>query len=279
MCSRVTLVFLFASMVAGHVVADDSTTVNREEKKTSAWLQYCDERSDQFTVYPAATPNKPFKKKKKALMLHAQPIRGDQVGAVYVWTDGLGRAAAVGTVILHPEKSKGQGTYFLVEELHSLYDEPVRGDLVSMQWNCRKPGVEWNELEPAAPPKGDKVRLKVMARRLVRDFSAEGIRRDADRTVEPLRFQPNPIHEYFAGEKDPDTISRYIFAGCMATDPEVLLCLEARRTPRGNRWFYSCAQFSNMRIMVRYRKKDIWMTRYDGYIGSKTLEGVSLAKD
>ena len=277
---RMTVVVFVSCVFIGFGSAEEAVKVSGErEKKTSAWLRYCNERSDQYKIFASSNRRKPFKKKPEALMLHTQPIRGDQVGAIYLWTDDAGRSAAVGTVILHPEKSKGQGTYFLVEEFHSLYDEPIRGDLLAMNWNCRRPGLDWVELKDADPPREGKLPLKGMARRLVRSFTAEAIDHNHNNTIRPLRFQPSPVHEFYSEDEDDETIARFLFAGCLATDPEVFLSLEARKTSSGNRWFYSFAQFSDMRITAQYKKEMVWRSRFDAHIGAKTLEGVSLAKD
>lgn len=276
---RLALVVLISCVYVASGVAQESRQ-NTKKKETPDWLRYCNERSDKYKIFASAAQNRPFKKKPEALMLHTQPIRGDQVGAIYLWIDEAGRSAAVGTVILHPEKHKEQNTYFLVEECHSLYDRSIRGDLVDLQWNCRGPGLEWKVLKGADEPQRGKPRLKVMARRLAGMFTAEGIDRDTGGTVRPLRFQPNPVHEYYAKDDADESLARYLFAGCLATDPEVFLCLEARRTPDGNRWFYSLAQFSDMLITVKYDDEEVWSSKFNGHIGAKTLEGVSLsAKD
>ena len=280
MCLRLTVVVFVSYVFVGIGRGEETLEVSgAKDKKTSAWLRYCNERSDRYKIFASSNRRKVFKKKPEALMLHTQPIRGDQVGAIYLWTDEVGRSAAVGTVILHPEKSKGQDTYFLVEEFHSLYDEPIRGDLLAMTWNCRRPGLDWVELKDADPPKEGKPRLRGMARKLVRYFSAEAIDQDKSNTVRPLRFQPSPVHEFHTEDEHDETIARFLFAGCLATDPEVFLSLEARKTPRGNRWFYAFAQFSDMRISAHYKKEEVWRSRFDAHIGAKTLEGVTLAKD
>jgi hypothetical protein len=47
------------------------------------------------------------------------------------------------------------------------------------------------------------------------------------------------------------------------TDPEVILALEARRTPQGEAWFYRLLRFSDSNLYVERQGKEIWSSVRD----------------
>jgi len=260
-------------------VRSQDDVANEKKKETPAWLKYCNERSSTFVINPAREGDDAFRRVEQPIMLHTQPARGAQVGAVYLWVTTNGRPAAVGTVIVQPETWEAADTYMVVDEFHSLFDEPLKGKMGRFNWRTLEPGLKWNVVGNTGEPSTKFAARTAQARNLSREYSA--IASDEEGTQKrPLRILPSPVYKYdLSNDDSTDVLAGFVFAGCLATDPECFLCLEIRKTDTGNKWFSAFAWFSNRQIEVERDSKSVWISdgRWGGiHIGGKSLAGVTL---
>lgn len=141
-------------------------------------------------------------------------------------------------------------------EFHSLAEGPLtalkRGQVV---WQPTAAGIEFKPLaELAAPAKTAPARL-VQMRNIARDFSADVTIWSG--TNHQLRLMTQPLMRY--GKGSDGLMDGAIFAYARATDPDVLLVLEAKATAgKEPRWEYALARMHGGALKVRYRDDEVW---------------------
>ncbi len=141
-------------------------------------------------------------------------------------------------------------------ELHSLAEEP----LVAMKggspmWQPAEAGVVFARLtEAPAPAKSASGRL-VQMRAIAREFS--GDMTTFEKTTHQLRLLPQPLVRYAGDRQQP--VDGAIFAYARATDPDVLLVLEARAAERdAPQWHYALARMHCGALSMSYQKREVW---------------------
>ena len=110
---------------------------------------------------------------------------------------------------------------------------------------------------PGAPaPAASAAQRAVQIRALAREFSGRSLS-DTGQAWE-LRLLPRPLYRYES--TDPDVIDGAVFAlvSSAGTDPEIILLLEARKTPEGPRWVYGAARFSDMSLWLKHKDQEVW---------------------
>jgi hypothetical protein len=74
-----------------------------------------------------------------------------------------------------------------------------------------------------------------------------------------LRLLPQPLYRD-ESTADPDILEGALFAlvSSAGTDPEIILLLEARKSPSGAQWFYGAARFSDMNLWLKHKGNEVW---------------------
>lgn len=179
----------------------------------------------------------------------SNPERATDDGAVFLWTE-KGRPAAA--LCVYPA-----GVDEFAYEWQSLSAGSLRAtDRQRTVWQPRDAGLSFqpvpSDTEPAAATPAR--RLNQM-HRLLRDFTAGFVRRDSQR--HELRALTQPIYRY--GDHDTEVVDGALFAFAQATDPEVLLLLEARaENGRPPTWWWAAARMSTLQLDVKYRGELVW---------------------
>jgi hypothetical protein len=252
-----SVVFFLLLSLAVPVRGDDEAAVK-------AWLQVCDDYSRKFSFVPADMALGPIERGAQPIFRHAQPARGNDIGAVWIWTDSKGRPAVIGDTFTW---SVNQPDRHITQEFHALTEVAleVRFD----QRRCWSPaggGLVWKEVPGATPPFEMKTARQREGRGLARRFSGHSI--DGKSGRRELRVVPQPVFQYeSAGEKD-SRQGGAVFAFCEGTDPEAWLLLEVRRTTDGPRWFFACAPFTDYAVRIQFDEQDVWQA--DAYRSGRT---------
>jgi hypothetical protein len=182
----------------------------------------------------------------------SNPERRTHAGAMFLWTlDGRPQAA----MCMYPNGEKRFDLEF--QSLSSLpFSATSDGQSV---WEPDEAGIEFHPLERAASPAASlPVRLRQM-RKLAREFSAKLV--PPNRTVVPLRLLSAPIYRYPPPDRRSEVIDGAVFAFAQATDPEVLLIIEAiGNNPQDERWRYGLARMSMVPTNVMHHDKVVWET-------------------
>ena len=225
-------------------------------KLVKAWLAVCKDHAEAYVISPATKPEEKFKMLPEPIFRHTQPVRGDDIGAVWLWVRADGRPAAVGTVFAFSYNAGGGGYRWVSHEFHSLLDQPLlalwRG---KKQWAPTKPGLEWKPIPGSPAPADSPARRGRQMTELSGQFQAHEIDSRGNRWE--LRLVAKPVYRY--GLKKTDAVlDGALFVFCQGTDPEIFLLIEARPTAEGPRWFYACAAFSDYELHMRHRETEVW---------------------
>jgi hypothetical protein len=223
-------------------------------QRVAAWLKISQDHATDYQLALRDRPDAPLKLLPKAVFRHSQPVRGDDIGAVYLWVDEAGLPGALGTVFAY--SYGGPGERWVAHEFHSLADAPLTGKWRGKDaWSPNTPGVEW-KVVPEAPSPADSpsARLRQM-RDIGRRLSAHSTEQNDNRWE--LRLIAQPIYQYTP--KSPgDRLGGGVFLFCQGTDPEVVLMLEARQTASKPAWHYALAPFTDYGLSVRLDDAEIW---------------------
>jgi hypothetical protein len=226
---------------------DDSEVVK-------AWLAVCDKQAADFAIAAASAPDKPFRRIESPVFRHAQPARGNDVGAVWVWVDETARPVAIGDIFAWSVNDAPDRN--VTHEFHSLADVPLMaryGD--SPCWQPEKPGLEWKPVPDAPAPGKTKADRQRQARDLARGFSANTV--DFQQSRWELRLVPRPVYQYDSDGVRP-TVSGGLFALCQGTDPELWLMIETRAVGTDLAWHYAFASFTDYAAQARHGADEVW---------------------
>ncbi len=197
--------------------------------------------------------------KRDKLELRREPIMrwtsgGDYNGEVYVWTH-QGSAAIVGSMFSAPQ---GEGVRRIMHEFHSLSAEPIVGEgRGGSRWQSKEAGLTLEPVPDAPEPARSEVLRLAQMRDISRRFSSQ-IDREG---MSEMRLLTQPVYRYEIKDKDAGEVvdgAVFAFIWTAATDPEVLVVIEARRKGDDVRWHYALARFTNRAARVKYQGREIW---------------------
>ena len=262
----VTLAILIplALPLAAQEPAKEKEFRGQDAQRVAAWLQVSRDHAADYRLTPQDMPDAPLKMLPQAVFRHSQPVRGDDIGAVYLWVDESGLPAALGTVFAYSQG--GPGERWVAHEFHSLASSPLTGKWRDREaWSPSEPGVEWKEV-PEAPAAAESAngRLRQM-REIGRRIAANST--DSSDNRWELRLITQPIYQYTvkpesgkpeSGKQPVGTLGGGVFLFCQGTDPEVILLLDARETKGRRVWHYALAPFTDYGLSVTLDGKEVW---------------------
>jgi hypothetical protein len=178
---------------------------------------------------------------------------GGQTGEVFLWTY-RGRPEVVASIFSHPTKD---GRRVLCHELHSLSDAVLVVDRDSPnRWEPQAPGLELKPIEGAPTPADSGTRRLAQIRALARGFSGRSL---SDQNVAwELRLLPQPLFRYDSDSLGVIDGALFALVSSAGTDPEVILMVEARKSPEGPRWVFGAARFSDMSLWLTHKGREVW---------------------
>jgi hypothetical protein len=208
----------------------------------------------EYTIYRDASRKERVELRREPVFVGSDPVRGGGDCAVFVWTC-RGRAEVIGTIFSFPTT----GPRKLYHEFHTLSLSVLdvsRAGTHASTWTPLAPGVELAAVAGAPRPARSAAQRLSQMRTLCRDFSAS-TRDQTDRRLE-LRLLPQPIYRYES--TDPDVVDGALFAFVIATDPEALLVIEARKpAPDGDPvWNYAVCRMTDLELTVRHKGKEVF---------------------
>lgn len=250
---------ILASLPAIAKPADvPKTDKERPAIKNTGWQPIFQKMAEDYRISPAKKPERPFKLHLPPVFRWAQPVRGGDDGALFVWLAG-GRVMAVGTIFAWP---RDDGLRVVQHEFHSFASEPIeavwRGRNV---WSPTR-GIERTPLRDAPAPHAETSRRLRQMKSIASGFSGNSVDPNGGRWE--LRLLSNPLYRYASPENTDEILDGALFTLTQGTDPEVLLLIEAARAADGYQWRYCCGRFSDYRLTVRYREQEVWSVGASG---------------
>ncbi|HVX12873.1 MAG TPA: hypothetical protein VHC22_16945 [Pirellulales bacterium] len=226
--------------------ADDSPGI-----KNSGWQPIFKEMAADYRIASPGKSDHPYTLHLPPVFRWTQPVRGGDDGAVYVWLD-RGRVAVVGTIFAWPQSD---GMRVVQHEFHSFTDGPLEAVWRDRTvWSPAK-GVERAALPDAPEPATGAAQRLRQIKTLAGGFTGNSIGPDGGRWE--LRLLSNPLYRYALDETE-EVLDGALFTLTQGTDPEVLILIEARRVDGEYKWQYCLGRFSDYKLAVRYRDREIW---------------------
>ncbi|MEE8452177.1 MAG: hypothetical protein V3R99_09690 [Thermoguttaceae bacterium] len=264
-------VLLAVSLSCVGQAADDA---DAREKLVNAWLEVCMSHAKDYRIHPVDKPKEELNLLPKAVFRHHQPVRGNDIGGMYVWVGRDGRPGVLGNIFVYSRSAVRDGSRNAIHEIQSLADVPL-----AVAWRERSHRFEavfpWTPIPNAPQPAASSAERTRQVRLLSRRFQGHSIDRSGARWE--LRLIPRPLYLYETKEHD-TVLGGALFALCQGTDVEIVLAIEARRTAQGYRWHYGCGDFSDYRLFTRLDDDEVWSSPGTHLPGVKWAQHVNRIK-
>lgn len=209
-----------------------STRGIAQEKYTPEELQtFFDRVAKQYEFEP-----KSFKLIEQPLLHWANPVRRQEQGGLYVWTED-GRPAAMASIFSF---EVGGGRVMYRHEIFSTTEYAMTAKLNGrVVWEPKANVDLWTDMEGVPAPASVPARRLSQLRGIARQFRGEKTELDGGQVK--LKLMPQPLFRY-SSEKQ-SVIDGAVFGIVEATDPEIYLFVEAY-TGEGQKpkWRYAAFQ-------------------------------------
>ena len=173
------------------------------------------------------------------LLKWSNPILRTHAGSVFLWTYQSRPQAVVGMFTSYGDVDHEWQT-ICETGLTAKFDGKTL-------WNPRT-GIQWNAIDGNSEIAPSAALRMVQMRAIARKFSVEI---GSAKKSTPLRMLPQPLYSYESPAAD--VLTGGVFGFVNATDPELLLCLEARTIGSKQQWYYTVARMTSTRITVKYQ--------------------------
>ncbi|MGH2890291.1 MAG: hypothetical protein ACRDNJ_11745, partial [Solirubrobacteraceae bacterium] len=193
----------------------------------------------------------PLERVERPVLRWSNPFRAAGDSAVFIWADKKGDKRPAAAMCIY-----GSGDDGVDHEWQSLSTGPLRATYRGATvWRPQTDGVEFRvvpgQTEPAA---ATPARRLTQMHRLLRDFTATLGREPRQHE---LRVLTQPIYRY--GDDQAELADGAVFAFAEATDPEILLLLEARReNGKPASWRWAAARMSMVPLDIKHRDELVW---------------------
>jgi hypothetical protein len=181
----------------------------------------------------------------------SNPIRatGYGEGATFIWADKNHEKRPAAAMCIY-----GTGPNGVDHEWQSLSTGPLRATYRgAMVWRPQAAGLEFHPVPGAPKPGATPARRLAQMRGLLGDFSATV----GGETQHELRVLTQPIYRY--GDEQTELFDGAVFAFAQATDPEILLLLEARaeQTQQAS-WWWAAGRMSAFPLELKHHGELVW---------------------
>jgi len=188
----------------------------------------------------------------KPVLRWGNQARDNDDGAVFIWTRH-GRPQAVVAIFVIGDRT--------MHEMCSLAEAPLKATWSegSAVWRPARTGGVFRKV-PGAPVPAETGRARLAQMRTIAGNFTAATSAPPDygggRSHGELRLMPQPL--YRNDGESPTALDGALFTFAFGTDPEVLLVLEARKTPDGPVWHYAAAPFTDFEIDLKYKGELVW---------------------
>ena len=220
-----------------------------ENKDAKEFSEYALQAAKDYKCQAGPKAERELALQDKPILRWTNPLGSNEAhGELFLWTD-RGRPAAVLSLYQFVLNEKQREHH----EFLSLSQEPL-AFTGAVQWAPEEAGVKFTPFANSEPPLDSaRQRLKQM-RDLAARFSAQKTTREKE--VRDLRVLPQPVYRYQGTEGE--VLDGALFAVVEATDPEIVLPLEARAESGKRQWHYALARMNSLGMKAKLDDKDVW---------------------
>lgn len=225
--------------------------------KVENWKQYLTNNASNYSIL-VDDEKEPLKFRETPSMVWVNPVRDSQYGVIHVWTN-KGRPYVFGSVFVTKDyRTKSRR---ITHEMHSLATTGLTAKLPSKGavWHPEVGGVTFKEVEFAGQPAKTRSARMIQMRQISREFTGDSI--DLEGARIELRMLTEPIYRYET-EEDIHDGAIFTMASTSGTDPEILVILEVRDTPKGPRWHFAAARFSDLSQSLYLKGDLVWELKF-----------------
>jgi hypothetical protein len=239
---------LSLSLVLSLLTQQAKESAVSKDDDAPARLAYMKGSVTPYNVHPLETGAASFRLQPEPIFRLNNAVSGIKDGAIFLWTDDLGRPEAAVQVFRIPD-----GIW--LHEFTSLSTAGLVAEVGSNPtWRPTRAGLTFKPVpdapKPAATPDQRLRQMRALAREFAADDNFEG------KGWNSLRFLPKPLLRYGkAGAKVEDGA---LFSFVLGTDPEVFLMLEARPGKDGLEWQYAFAPMTSYEVKGSWKGKEVW---------------------
>jgi hypothetical protein len=206
----------------------------------------------EYEIRVGGDKEKPLALQREPVLKWSNPEAGDVHGNVFVWT--------------REDRPLVVGSFFrwfasrvpMEHEFHSLAEEALgarfHGESV---WKTSEAGVKFADVPKAPAPAAADAQRLLQLKQLAKEFSGVGKFGKSASDLE-LRLLPQPVYRYSAPKQG--VFSGGLFAFVRATDPEILLLIEARGKDAATaKWQFAAARMhSTAELRLRHQDQPVW---------------------
>jgi hypothetical protein len=224
----------------------------RPDQDAARRLEQYKRAAGRYTIERHSDPSATLSLKAEPVFRWNSPLRTAYDGVLFIWTaDGRPEAAATFY------RNIRDGAPYEQHEFQSLAAAGLTASYAGREvWGARDAGVTPEPIPGAPrPATTPAARLRQM-RALAEEFRAEVTDRKG---TSPLRLLTQPLYRYEASRAD--LVDGALFAFVHATDPEVLLLIEARPVDGSPVWYYGLARMSGFPLRAFYKDRPVWEVR------------------
>jgi hypothetical protein len=232
--------------------AADETPSPKDGGNSVAFQQQAAKAALQYTIRIESDPVRELSLKKESILRWSNPVGGKEThGDVFLWTD-RGRPE----VILSLYEFVGAGN--VVRQQHefcslSLTKLSAMAEAKTL-WSPEEPGLRMKSV-PGAEKPADSTRNRLREMRTFAErFTSDKTTREGE--TRPLRLLTQPIYRYDGTH--PDILDAGLFAYVEATDPEVLLLIEARLSNGQYEWTYGFTRLNSISLRAFMKEQLVW---------------------
>jgi hypothetical protein len=207
-------------------------------------------------AFRVGADDKPLDFRREPVLAWSNPVAGDVHGNAFVWTRG-GRPLVFGCLF---NWFAPQAPTVMEHEFHSLADGPVAGTFHGEPvWKTAEAGLKFADVPGAPAPAAGEAARTLQLKQLAAAFAGTG-RFGKSTTDLDLRLLPQPLYRYAA--PDQGVVAGGVFAFVRATDPEIVLLIEARgKDAAAARWEFAAVRMHSMAdLRLRHKDVPVWAT-------------------
>ena len=245
-----SVVVLAAAICLGQELEPAGRDTVAEKEAVDKFRTYAKEVAARYDLRGGDRGMRPLTLVPEPVFRWTNPLGGQRArGEIYLWTDA-GLPAAIVSI---NEFTDAAGRLHGEQEWCSL----AAGQIVAdgpHHWSPAAGVLSPRPLPDVEPPAGSAVRRLRQMRDMAERFkSIKTTRAGVDRA---LRLLPQPLYRYES--KDGGILDGAVFALAEATDPEILLVLEARGQDATHVWHFAFARMNSVHLAATYDGKPVW---------------------